>query len=129
MTQPARPFALIVNPQAGGGRAAEALPAVEATLTRLGVAFHTERTDSIEHGVELARAAAGDGEAVAVLSGDGLIGKIAGVLAGSESPLAVLPGGRGHDLARALGISHDAEAAAELTASGRIRELDLGEVD
>ena len=91
MTQPARPLALIVNPQAGGGRAAEALPAVEATLTRLGVAFHTERTDSIEHGVELARAAAGDGEAVAVLSGDGLIGKIAGVLAGSESPLAVLP--------------------------------------
>jgi YegS/Rv2252/BmrU family lipid kinase len=129
VTPAARQFALVVNPQAGGGRAAEALPVVEAAFGRLGVPFHTERTDSLEHGVELARAAAAEGEGVAVLSGDGLIGKIAGELAGSESPLAVLPGGRGNDLTRALHIPHDPEAAAELVTTGRIRELDLGEVD
>ena len=43
--------------------------------------------------------------------------------------LAVLPGGRGNDLARALDIPQDPEAASQLLASGRIRELDLGEVD
>jgi YegS/Rv2252/BmrU family lipid kinase len=124
-----RAIALIVNPNAGGGRAAEALPVVEATLTRLGLRFHTERTTSLEHAEELARAAVEAGETVAALSGDGLIGKVAGELAGTGGVLAVLPGGRGNDLARALGVPHDAEAAARVLASGRIRELDLGEVD
>src|SRR5438552_3094302 len=68
-----RVVALIVNPNAGGGRAADALPVVEATLTRLGLRFHTERTTSVEHGEDLARAAVAAGEAVAGLSGDGLI--------------------------------------------------------
>ena len=124
-----RAVALIVNPNAGGGRAAEALPVVEATLTRLGLRFHTERTTSLEHAQELARVAVAAGETVAALSGDGLIGKLAGELAGTDGVLAVLPGGRGNDLARALDIPHDPEAAAQVLATGRIRELDLGEVD
>jgi YegS/Rv2252/BmrU family lipid kinase len=124
-----RAVALIVNPQAGGGRAAEALPVVEATLTRLGLPFHTERTTSLEHAEELARAAVAAGETVAALSGDGLIGKLAGELAGTGGALAVLPGGRGNDLARALEIPQDPEAASQVLATGRIRELDLGEVN
>jgi YegS/Rv2252/BmrU family lipid kinase len=124
-----RAVALIVNPNAGGGRAAEALPVVEATLTRLGLRFHTERTTSLEHAQELARAAVEAGETVAALSGDGLIGKVAGALSGTDGILAVLPGGRGNDLARALDIPSDPEAASQLLASGQIRELDLGEVD
>ena len=124
-----RAVALIVNPQAGGGRAAAALPVVEAALTRLGLRFHTEPTTSLEHAEELARAAVAADETVAALSGDGLIGKLAGELAGTGGVLAVLPGGRGNDLARALGIPQDAEAATQVLATGRIRELDLGEVD
>jgi YegS/Rv2252/BmrU family lipid kinase len=124
-----RAVALVVNPQAGGGRAAAALPVVEAALTRLGLRFHTERTTSLEHAEELARAAVAAGETVAALSGDGLIGKLAGELAGTDGVLAVLPGGRGNDLARALDIPHDPEAATQVLATGRIRKLDLGEVD
>ncbi|HEV7462137.1 MAG TPA: diacylglycerol kinase family protein [Solirubrobacteraceae bacterium] len=124
-----RAVALIVNPQAGGGRAAEALPVVEAALSRLGLRFHTERTRSLEHAEELARGAVAAGETLAALSGDGLIGKLAGELAGTDGVLAVLPGGRGNDLARALGVPQDPEAASEVLATGRIRELDLGEVD
>ena len=124
-----RTVALIVNPKAGGGRAAEALPVVEATLTRLGLRFHTERTESLEHAEQLARAAVQAGETVAALSGDGLIGKLAGELSGLDGVLAVLPGGRGNDLARALDIPPDPEAATQLLATGRSRELDLGEVD
>jgi YegS/Rv2252/BmrU family lipid kinase len=124
-----RAVALIVNPQAGGGRAAAALPVVEAALTRLGLRFHTERTTSLEHAEELARAAVAADETVAALSGDGLIGKLAGELAGTGGVLAVLPGGRGNDLARALEIPQDPEAATQVLATGRIRELDLGEVD
>lgn len=124
-----RAVAVIVNPKAGGGRAAKALPVVEATLTRLGLRFHTERTESLQHAEELARAAVEAGETVAALSGDGLIGKLAGELAGTDGVLAVLPGGRGNDLARALDIPDDPEAASQVLATGRIRELDLGDVD
>ena len=69
-----RRAALIVNPNAGGGRAAAALPAVEARLAELGVAFHTERTRDLPHAKDLARAAAAAGEVAVTLSGDGLIG-------------------------------------------------------
>ena len=124
-----RPVALIVNPHAGGGRAGKVLPAVEAALQRLGLAFHTERTESLEHAEALARAAAAAGEVAVALSGDGLIGRLAGVLAGGDGVLGVLPGGRGNDLARALGIPLDPVAACEVLAGEHIRELDLGEVD
>lgn len=124
-----RRVALIVNPNAGGGRAAAALPEVEAELRRLGIAFHTERTESLEHAEALARGAAGAGEVAAALSGDGLIGRLAGVLTGGDGVLAVLPGGRGNDLARVLGIPFDPAQACAALASGRVRELDLGEVD
>jgi YegS/Rv2252/BmrU family lipid kinase len=124
-----RRVALIVNPEAGGGRAAEALPAVQSALTEMGLRFQTARTESLEHAETLARAAVSAGETVAVLSGDGMIGKVAGALSGTDGVLVVLPGGRGNDLARALGIAHDAVAACEALANGRLRELDLGEVE
>jgi YegS/Rv2252/BmrU family lipid kinase len=124
-----RRVALIVNPHAGGGRAAEILPAMEQALGRLGIEFHTERTRDVEHAMELAHAAAAAGEVAATLSGDGLIGRVGGVLAGTDGVLAVLPGGRGNDFARVLGIPADPDGACSVIAAGRVRELDLGEVD
>ncbi|MDQ6751788.1 MAG: diacylglycerol kinase family lipid kinase [Actinomycetota bacterium] len=123
-----RPVALIVNPAAGGGRAASILPAVESALERLEIDFHTERTRSLEHAEDLARAAVAAGEIAATLSGDGLVGRVAGVLADSEGILAILPGGRGNDLARVLGIPHDPPGACAVIADGRVRELDVGDV-
>jgi YegS/Rv2252/BmrU family lipid kinase len=124
-----RRLALIVNPNAGGGRAAHILPEVEATLARLGLPFHTERTRDVAHAEELARAATAAGEVAATLSGDGLIGRVAGVLAGTDGVLAVLPGGRGNDLARVLDVPTEPEGACAVIARGRVRELDVGEVE
>ena len=42
--------------------------------------------------------------------------------------LGVLPGGRGNDLARVLGIPRDALEACAVIASGKPRAVDLGEV-
>ena len=122
-----RRVALIVNPVAGGGRAVRVLPETEAALARLGIDFHTERTTSLEHAEELARAAVAADEIAAALSGDGLIGRVAGVLAGTEAVLAVLPGGRGNDLARVLGIPRDPARACEVIAAGHVRTLDVGD--
>jgi len=125
-----RDACLLVNPAAGGGKAARVLPDVEAELRRLGVAFRTEQTTSLLHATELARAAAERGEAIVTLSGDGLIGSVVGTLKQVDGALlGVLPGGRGNDLARVLGIPLEAVPACEVIATGTPRALDIGEVE
>lgn len=125
-----RPIALILNPSSGGGRALKRLPAVEARLRELGVPFHTERTESLEHGAELARQAVAAGEVAVALSGDGLVGALAGALAGVEGAvLGVIPGGRGNDFCRSAGIPLDPVEACEVIATGVPRQVDVGQVD
>jgi YegS/Rv2252/BmrU family lipid kinase len=123
-------IALIVNPSAGGGRARKVLPAVEARLRSLGVEHHTELTRDLPHAQNLARSAAVAGEPAVVLSGDGLIGAVAHVLRGHpDAVMGVLPGGRGNDFARVVGIPMDAEEACDVIANGVARPVDLGDVD
>jgi diacylglycerol kinase family enzyme len=122
--------ALLCNPSAGGGRAARLLPRAEGALRDLGLGVRTEVTRDLDHARELARAAAEAGEVTLALSGDGMIGTVAGVL--REFPgavLGILPGGRGNDSARALRIPLDVEEACAVVAHGRERAVDIGEVD
>jgi YegS/Rv2252/BmrU family lipid kinase len=124
-----RPVCLIVNPSAGGGRAATLLPRVEAALRARGVAFRVDRTESLAHARELARAARADGGVAAAMGGDGLLGAVAGELRGSDGVLGVVPGGRGNDFARKLGIGPDVERACDVLAGGRERTVDVAEAD
>src|SRR3954469_2895264 len=119
------PVCLIVNPHAGAGRALRLLPGVEAALRGQGRPFRVDRTTSVEHARALARDARDAGELVAAMGGDGLTGAVAGELRDGAGALAVLPGGRGNDFARKLGIPHDPVAACELLATGRERRIDL----
>jgi YegS/Rv2252/BmrU family lipid kinase len=120
---------VLVNPWAGGGRARRLLPKVDSALRDRGLAYRLLLTTSLEHGCEEARAAAAAGEIPVVMSGDGLIGQIGGALAGGETPMGVIPGGRGNDLARVLGIPMEIPAAADLLAAGTTRTIDVGEVN
>lgn len=121
----ARDVCLIVNPSAGGGRGEKRLPLVEDVLRAHGARFRVERTRSLEHAGDLAREAAGRGEVAASLGGDGLAGAIGAALRGTGGILGVLPGGRGNDLARKLGIPPDAAGAAEVLLTGRVRDIDV----
>jgi YegS/Rv2252/BmrU family lipid kinase len=130
MTAPARVVRLIVNPSAAGGRALRRLPAVEARLRALGVAFGTEHTRDLAHSRALARAVAAAGEVPVTLGGDGLVGAVAGALRDVPGAvLGVLPGGRGNDFARVLGLPLDPAAACDVVARGAPRAVDLGEAD
>lgn len=123
-----RDVALLCNPSAGGGRARRLLPAAQGALHDLGVRFHTEVTTSLDHARSLAGSAARAGEVVVTLSGDGLVGCVAGVLREhAGSLLGVLPGGRGNDFARALRIPSDLRAACRVIAWGTPRALDVGD--
>lgn len=121
-------LSLIVNPNAGAGRAGRALGEVTAALDGLGLEHAVERTTSIEHARELAGAAVAAGETAVAFGGDGLVGAVAGALRDTASVLGVLPGGRGNDFARVLGIPLEPVAACQVLATGRVRALDLGQV-
>ena len=80
------PICLIVNPSAGGGRAARIAPEVESALRARGLSVRTVHTRDLDHARELAVEAAEAGETVAALSGDGLVGVMADTLIGTGFP-------------------------------------------
>lgn len=91
----------------------------------------TQRRD---HASKLARSAAGDGaDAVVVLGGDGTLNEAANGLAGSDTALAVLPGGSTNVFARILGLPDDPiDAVAELLDAldrSSIEPIGLGSVN
>jgi YegS/Rv2252/BmrU family lipid kinase len=123
------PLTLLVNPASAHGRTLKLLPAVEQELDERRIPFRVERTRGLEDGVERALAAIEAGEVPVVISGDGLVGAIGGAMAGSETPLGIVPGGRGNDLARVLGIPDDPIAAVAVLAAGESRRIDVGEAN
>src|SRR6188472_4366675 len=123
------PLTLLVNPSSAGGKSLKLLPRIEAALDARRAVFRVERTRSLEHGIETALRAVELGEVPVVVSGDGLIGAIGGAMAGSETPLGLIPGGRGNDLCRALGIPSDPEEAVEVVLGGHGRRIDVGEAN
>jgi YegS/Rv2252/BmrU family lipid kinase len=124
------PICLVVNPAAGGGRAGRLAPDVERALRAHGLTVRRADTRDLEHARALAAEAAGAGETVVALSGDGLIGALADVLRLSPSAvLGIVPGGRGNDLARVLGIPDDTNAAVAIIAAGHTQPVDLGLVE
>ncbi len=123
------PLAILVNPHSAGGRALKLLPRVEAYLDERRVGFRVVRTRSLEHGVEGALVAADAGELPVVISGDGLLGAVGGALAETETPLGIVPGGRGNDLARGLGLPTDPVAAIAAVLAGHGRRIDVGEAN
>ena len=125
----ARRFALLVNPTAGGGRALKALPAVHTELDSLGAEYRTLTTRSIDHAFEEAKRAVEAGETIAALGGDGLLRPLAGALKNTDSALAIIPGGRGNDFARVLGIPKDPVEATRIAVQGEERLVDVANVE
>jgi YegS/Rv2252/BmrU family lipid kinase len=125
----ARRFALLVNPTSGGGRALQALPQVHAALDALGAQHRTVTTRSIDHAYQEALKVAEEGETLVALGGDGLLRPLAGALKGTNSALAIVPCGRGNDLARVLGIPSDPDEAARVAVEADERLLDVANVE
>jgi YegS/Rv2252/BmrU family lipid kinase len=124
-----RRFALLVNPTSAGGKPLKLLPEVTAELDRLGAEYRTIETRGLDHASEEAAEAAKAGETVATLGGDGLVRPVAGALRDSPAALAILPGGRGNDFARVLGLPREPAAAARVAVQGVERLVDVAEID
>jgi diacylglycerol kinase family enzyme len=128
----ARRMLMIVNPYA---------TTVSDRVKRLVVAalrgrYEVEAIDTQRrgHATELCREAAGEGyDVVVAFGGDGTINEAANGLAGSETPMAVLPGGATNVYCRLLGMPLDVVDATEhllnLADAWRPRRVDLGRVN
>jgi len=111
-------------------------PRVREVITKaLSADYQVRVADTKRHGhaIHVARGAAHEGfDLVVALGGDGTVNEVANGLAGSDVPLAVIPGGGTNVFARSLGIPQDpVEAVAELLENGDRgpRRIPLGRVD
>jgi diacylglycerol kinase (ATP) len=126
---------VIVNPAAGKGAAGRQVDRLASLLRERGLEFSLELTAGPWHGAEIARAAAVDGfDIVAAAGGDGTGNEVINGLMSAQaerqaSPaFAVLPVGRGNDLAYGMGVPADLAAAVAVLAGGRARAFDVGRV-
>jgi len=124
-------IALVVNPTSGKGRGAAARAAVEERLRTRGAHVRTIVGDDADHARDLSRQAVTDGvDALVALGGDGMVHVALQAVAGTDTPLGIVPAGTGNDLAASLAIpQRDPLAAADLILAGGIRRIDAVRTD
>jgi YegS/Rv2252/BmrU family lipid kinase len=124
-----RPVLLLVNPAASGGRAREIAAVARAELQLMGVEHRVVESRDLAHARDEAKAAAAKGQLVAACGGDGFIGTVAGAVRDTDGALAIIPGGRGNDYARVVGIPNEPRAAARLALTGPEKLMDIATCD
>jgi YegS/Rv2252/BmrU family lipid kinase len=129
MARPTR-VAVVFNPATGGGEAADRKRDTMEALEGAGLEvlwLETTKEDpgqgqtakAVAEGVELVMAQGGDGTVMACVTG----------LAGTEVPLAVLPGGTGNLLATNFDIPSELDEAVEVALDGDRVRLDVAAMD
>lgn len=129
-----RTFTALVNPISGGGNADALWEPIARLLREAGADLTIEHTRSKEHAIAAATEAAARGDVVIAVGGDGLVrdiagGVVAGIASGAGGALAIVPAGRGNDLARTLGIPADPERLAAMLLEGPLRRIDVLDVN
>ncbi len=118
---------IIVNPASGQDK--PVLGIINDAFNGSGVDWDVMVTKEAGDGKRYAEAALAAGvDAVGVYSGDGTLGEVAGALVGTDTPLAIFPGGTANVMSVELGIpSNVAEACALVARStGVVRAIDVG---
>ena len=124
-SEPVRRFTAIVNPVSGRGRALDAWTGVSDRLALAGVAATLVMSRSRAHAIESAREAVASGDIVIAVGGDGLVRDVATGVVAANGTMAIVPAGRGNDLARALALPTTPDSLAGLLLHGTPRVIDV----
>src|SRR6185437_5216445 len=121
------PVALVVNTHSRQG--ATLFVEAQRALRERGFALSETRAVRQPRRLrEVVRKLVADGERLIVVGGgDGTFTTVVDELAYRDVVLGVLPLGTANTFGRTLGIPLDLEGAVDVIASGRVREVDLGE--
>jgi diacylglycerol kinase (ATP) len=115
--------ALIVNPSAGKGRAAKQVAAVAGRIRESGANVSILVGADAADALTVARKAVADGvDALVALGGDGMVHLALNAVAGTDTPLGIIPAGTGNDLAATLGLPRKDPVAAAGLVSDRLRD-------
>lgn len=123
---------VIINPIAGPGRTrtmGACIDLARSVFARHGGHADVHVTTGPDDAHRFAREAVAAGvDVVAAWGGDGTVNGAASAVAGTNVPLAIVPGGSGNGLARDLLLPMPAAAALEVAATGRVRAIDAGDL-
>jgi diacylglycerol kinase (ATP) len=127
----ARQIAFLTNPTAGKGRGMRARAAALPRLEAAGFDVLDLSGRDAEEAAELAAKAVTDGvDALVVCGGDGLVHLGTQAVAGTGTPLGIIPAGTGNDVARYFDLPRkDPAAAAQRITAFRTRTVDLARSD
>ena len=110
---------LIVNPRAGRGAVARALPSITAAIEQEELEYDLVQTDMPGHAEQLARDAVTSGcTFVVAVGGDGTVHEVVNGLMGEDGPLVpdvvlgIVPSGSGSDFVKTFGLPLIPEEAA-----------------
>ena len=121
---------LIVNPTSGRGRGSTVAKQASQLLDKQGVTHEVIYSRSPDDPVRLARESIRDRTAAVVaIGGDGLVSQVAGELVETDTPLGIIPAGRGNDFARGLGIPLDIAGACATIVTGHQQRVDVGQAN
>jgi YegS/Rv2252/BmrU family lipid kinase len=120
-----RSFLFLVNPLSGGGSAPAAVVPVARALRDAGAQVQVTYSPGPMACAGLAREAAGRGEVVVAVGGDGMLSSVAAALVEARGVLGIVPSGRGNDFARMLGLSADPERVAHVLLEGEPTDVDV----
>jgi diacylglycerol kinase (ATP) len=124
--------AVLVNPLAGGGRAARLVAPVLDRLRARGIQARLVLAPDPAQARDMLRTLVAENhvEATVVVGGDGTVH--AALLSGDAPPLGIVPVGSGNDIAAALDTPTDpldaVDAVVRAVRAGAIRRIDLGHV-
>jgi diacylglycerol kinase (ATP) len=125
-----RKIKIIVNPNAGGGRGRKLFPVLRQKLLDRNISFHLQFSESAEHVTHLARQAQSEGyNIVTACGGDGTAHRALQAMVGNRSTLAFIPVGSGNDFSVNLGIPDDLDFACDLLTKGKVRKIDVIQVN
>ena len=122
--------AVVFNPVTGGGDPADRRRDTQEALERAGLEVLWLETTKEDPGQSLTAKAVAEGVGLVMAhGGDGTVMACVTGLAGTEVPLAVLPGGTGNLLATNFDIPSDLDEAVQVAVAGDRVRLDVGAMD
>lgn len=116
----------IINP--ASGKEEPVLFYINQALSDSSIDWDISVIKKNENPGDIARTLFGKTDVVAVYGGDGCVTAVAGAVHGTETPMAIIPGGTANVMARELGVPLETRAAIELLVQGhcQVKAIDMG---
>jgi diacylglycerol kinase (ATP) len=124
---PSREIALLTNPTAGRGKGERIRDRAVARLCGAGLGVRSRQGRDASEALDLARQCVADGvDALVVCGGDGMVHLAVQAVAGTGTPLGIVPAGTGNDVARYFDLPRkDPDAAVDRIVAWQTRTVDL----